>query len=254
MTGLVFTFGLGLFILIGAIIVFVTKNNDKFVEFSISVAFGVMATLLIGELIPETLELFHTRYEFEKSILLLIICILIGISILKLLDFFIPDHDMEEENEKEHKEQLKHIGLVSSVALVLHNVIEGMAIYSTVSKSLHLGFLVSLGVGLHNIPLGMVITSTFYKSNNDKKKTLLLVGGISLSTFLGGLIMYFLAGKLISDTILAILLGITSGMLVYIVLFELLPHMIHSENKKTTCLGVLLGVMLLVLSFFFHSH
>ena len=83
MTGLVFTFGLGLFILIGAIIVFVTKNNDKFVEFSISVAFGVMATLLIGELIPETLELFHTRYEFEKSILLLIICILIGISVLK---------------------------------------------------------------------------------------------------------------------------------------------------------------------------
>lgn len=248
MTGLLFTFGLGLFILVGAIIVFVTKNNDKFVSFSISIAFGVMATLIVGELIPETLELLETRYDLTKSIIMIIICVLIGISVLKLLDLFIPDHDRDDESEKEHNEQLAHIGFVSSIALVLHNIIEGMAIYSTVTKSLQLGLLVSIGVGLHNIPLGMVITSTFYKANNDKRKTLLIVLGISLSTFLGGIIMYFLAGKVISDVVLAILLGITLGMLLYIVLFELLPQIIHTKYKKETIFGILIGVLLLVVS------
>lgn len=250
MTGLLFTFGLGLFILVGAIIVFVTKNNDKFVSFSISIAFGVMAALIIGELIPETLELMQTKYDLSKSIVMMFICILIGISVLKLLDLFIPDHHADDGVEKEHHDHLAHIGFVSSVALVLHNIIEGMAIYSTVTTSLQLGLLVSIGVGLHNIPLGMVITSTFYKANNDKKKTLLIVLGISLSTFLGGVLMYFLTGKVINDVVLAILLGITLGMLIYIVLFELLPQILNTKYKKTTMIGIVIGVLLLVASLF----
>ena len=250
MMGLLFTFVLGIFILIGAFIVFVMKNNDKFVQFSISVAFGVMSALVLGELIPETFELFHTQYTTLKSFVLILICTLLGISILRLLDFFVPDHEMEEESEKEHDHQLAHIGLVSSIALVLHNIIEGMAVYSTVTKSVQLGLLVSIGVGLHNIPLGMVITSTFYKSNKNKKKTISILLGIALSTFVGGIIMYFLAGKVINDTILAVLLGITLGMLFYIILFELWPQIKKAKDKKTTVLGILLGVGILLISLF----
>ncbi len=250
MTGLLFTLGLGLFILIGAIIVFVTKNNDKFVSFSISIAFGVMAALIVGELLPETLELMQSEYDLIKSIVMIAIGILLGISILKLLDLFIPDHHAEDESEKEHHEQLAHIGLVSSIALVLHNIIEGMAIYSTVTTSLQLGFLVSIGVGLHNIPLGMVITSTFYKANNNKKKTFLIVLGISLSTFVGGLLMYGFTGQVINDIVLAILLSITLGMLIYIAMFELLPQIIHTKFKKTAIIGVIVGILLLVVSLF----
>lgn len=248
MMGLLFTLALGIFILIGAFIVFVIKNNDKFVQFSISVAFGVMTTLILGELIPETFELFKTQFSTLKSSVLIVICILLGISILRFLDFFVPDHEMEHENEKEHNHQLAHIGFVSSIALVLHNIIEGMVVYSTVTKSVQLGLLVSIGVGLHNIPMGMVIASTFYKANQNKKKTFWILLGIALSTFAGGVIMYFLAGKVISDTILAVLLGITLGMLFYIILFELLPQIIKTKEKKVTILGILLGIVILIIS------
>ena len=62
--------------------------------------------------------------------------------------------------------------------------------------------------------------------------------------------MYFLTGKVINDVVLAILLGITLGMLIYIVLFELLPQILHTKYKKTTMIGIVIGVLLLVASLF----
>ena len=49
---LVMTLVTGLFMLIGLIIITFTKNNEKVVNFSISMAFGVMVMLVILELIP----------------------------------------------------------------------------------------------------------------------------------------------------------------------------------------------------------
>ena len=97
--------------------------------------------------------------------------------ILKILDRFVPEHDSNN---------LSHIGIVSSIAIIIHNIIEGMAIYNTVISDLNTCILLSLGVGLHNIPLGMAISSTTYK---DNKKSTILVVLIALSTFIGGLLI-----------------------------------------------------------------
>lgn len=245
--GLVFTLLLGLFILIGTGIVFLTKNNDKFVQFSLSMALGVMVTLIGIDLLPEVIEIMSNEFNNIISIFMILIFVLIGLMGLKILDKFIPEHDEDGELDSDN---LHHIGIVSSIALVLHNVIEGMAIYSTFVSSFKLGLMISIGVGLHNIPLGMVIASTFYKYNNNKKKTTIISLLISLSTFLGGLIMYLLS-SFISELLLGILLSITLGMVLYIVIFELLPHVIENKYKKESIMGCLVGIGLMLLSLLF---
>ena len=70
-------------------------------------------------------------------------------------------------DKHELKENLIHIGLVTSVALILHNIIEGMAIYSSVLSDKSLGLAMTIGIGFHNIPLGMVIAGAFYQSNEN---------------------------------------------------------------------------------------
>lgn len=242
--GLLITLGLGLFIIIGAVITFVSKNNNKFVSFSISLAFSVMIMLMFVDLIPEIKEIFISEYGFGLGILFAILGVIAGIVILKILDIFIPDH------EGSAKEELKHIGLISSIALVLHNVIEGMAVYTSVNNSIGSGLLLCLGIGLHNIPLGMVITSTIYKANNNIKKTLMIVILVSLSTFLGGLIMMLLSGVLVNELILGILLSITLGMLIYISIFELLPKMLESKDERTIISGILIGIILISITMF----
>ena len=247
-SGLLLTFVVGLFTLIGTYIVFKTKNNKKIIDFSICIAFGVMLSLIILEIIPEEIELFSIDFKKGKVFLLILSSALIGIGILKTLDSFIPEHEAHNHTKKAQNENLFHIGVVSSIALILHNIIEGMALAAATLTDIKLAFLMCIGIGLHNIPMGMVITSTFYNGNKDKKKTLFYLTGISLSTFLGGLLFTLLKGNIITDNVLGILLGITLGMLIYILVFELLPSIKKMKNKKTIISGISLGIIILVIS------
>ncbi len=246
--GILLTIVVGLFTLIGTIIVFQTKNNKKIIDFSICIAFGVMVSLAILEIIPEEIELFSVEFKKEKVFLLIVSSSLIGIGILKTLDHFIPEHEAHNHTKKAQSENLFHIGIVSSIALILHNIIEGMALAATTIADIKLAFLMCIGIGLHNIPMGMVITSTFYNGNKNKKKTILYLIGISLSTLIGGLIFFLLKGKIITNNVLGILLGITLGMLIYIFMFELLPSIKNMKDKKTKIIGIILGIIVIVVS------
>lgn len=249
MEGLIATLFLGIFIIIGAIIALLAKNSEKFITFSIAIAFGVMATLIVIDLIPEALE----SLEFSNPLYTYLIIFsgsIIGFGLLKILDHFIPDHDDDLTTEEDDDKNLTHIGLVSSIALVIHNIVEGMAVYLLITSNFKAGLMAIIGVGLHNIPLGMIITSTFYQGNKSLKKTMLIILGISLSTFIGGLLMCIPAFENILETIEVVSLTLTIGMLLYIVIMELLPKIIHSKYPKITWLGIFSGVGLLLLTLF----
>lgn len=250
---LLLTLGVGLFIILGTLIVFVVKNNEKFVHFSISLAFGVMLALIVLELFPESFHLIAHHFDDFMSYIYIIIFILIGFGLLKLLDLFIPDHE-HGHTKKEKDENLFHIGLVSSIALIMHNIIEGMAIYTSCLSNFNMGLLMCLGVGLHNIPLGMVIASTFYKSNNSVSKTFVISFLIAISTFIGGFIIYLLSGSIIDTLALGIMLSITLGMLLYIVFLELFPKIKENKNRKISILGIILGITILIVSLVFSGH
>ena len=51
--GLIITFLLGLFILVGAILAIAMGNTNKIIEYSLGLALGVIITLIITDLIPE---------------------------------------------------------------------------------------------------------------------------------------------------------------------------------------------------------
>lgn len=233
------TFVVGTFILIGSLIIIFTKSNQKIISFSLALAFIVMIGLVFFELIFEAIE--HLN-----NIFYVLIFVLIGIFILKILDHFIPYH----ENTKE-KENLYHIGIVSSIALIIHNIIEGMAIYGVALTNIQTGILMALGVGLHNIPMGMVITGTIY--NKNRKKIFLLLTLLMLSTLIGGLFMAFLS-YYINEFVLGILLAITLGMLLYISIFELLPKVVNNIKNKTNIFGIIIGIIVIIFTLLFHHH
>lgn len=242
--GLVLTLVLGLFIIIGAFLMHIFENKEKFLVISLSMAFGVMASLIFLELLPESFEIFNEKYSSIISIAMILIFSIIGFLILKILDKFIPDHEDDDEAN------LIHVGIVSSIAIILHNIIEGMAIYNTFNTSINLGILLSIGVGLHNIPLGMVLSSTFYKSLSNKKKSNVIIFLISTSTFVGGLIMCIFNNVFKNEFIIGLLLSITVGMLVYINIIEILPKLIKSKDKKMIITSIIVGILILFVSVF----
>lgn len=238
------TLFLGIFILAGATIARQAKNKALVEQLSISIAFGTMSALAVMDLFPEAME----NVGRDRTYIVWL-CAAAGVLILKVLDNFIPDHDNVHGFVHDCTDaNVIHIGIMSSVAIILHNIIEGMAVYSISTESVKLGLLVSLGVGLHNIPMGMMIYATLTKERRGRKIAFLMAA--ALSTFAGGLLMK-LMWHMIDDLVVGILISLTLGMIVYIVLFELLVHLMHSGNRKLSAAGIAIGVAIIIISVLF---
>lgn len=255
---LLLTLLVGLFILLGSFIGINYKNNKKITDFSISIAFGVIISLILFEILPETFEVLNGEIGVVRTIFVIIILSLIGITLLKLLDLFVPHHEHEahhkhqHESDKCHNDHLYHIGIMSSIGVIAHNIIEGMSLYLVSSTSLISGILLCVGIGLHNIPMGLVISSTLTSSNFSKNKILKISLIVSVATFIGGLLMFMIGG--VNELVEGILLGLTLGMLIYISIFELLHQIYHMKNKKITLTGVVVGIVLLLISILLGHH
>lgn len=234
----------GVFFLIGGLISKRFKNKEALNHFSIALAFIIMLNLIFTDLIPETLELLED-YKAISRIIVIIAFIILGILLLKILDFFIPDHHHDhhdnEKNIKEHLSHEKHIGTLTVISLILHNILEGFAIFGMSLNDFKLGLMICLSVALHNIPLGTHIFSSLSFEKNRG-----LIGILTLSSLIGGLI-FLIVGE-ISNLVLAIITCITLGMLIYIEIFELFPEMLHSIKKKETQIGIVLGLIILGIS------
>ncbi len=239
--GLLITFLLGTFFLLGAAFIRLAKNSEWIEQLSVSLAFGSMSALIILELLPDVIEDFASKYPIAA-----IITVVTGIAGLWILDHFIPDHDGHlASGTKDHHDNMVHIGIISAIAIILHNTVEGMTVYGLTLESLQQGAMLSLGVGLHNIPMGMLIYSSLEKEK--KSRRYLIMALASLSTFFGGLLM-FLVSPLLNEFVLGILVCITLGIILYIIFFELISDLLRRKHWLLSAIGIIAGVCILLIS------
>lgn len=242
--GVVLTICAGLFFLIGGLISLKIKDKNKLNNFSVSLAFVIIINLIFLDLLPEIKELL-VGIKISNQIILFILFTLLGILLLKILDFFIPAHHHEhhdnEKNIEEHNSHVKHIGTLTIISLSLHNIIEGLAIMGITLNNFKAGLLICLSVALHNIPLG---TQIFSSINIQKNKLLIIL--LTLSSLFGSIIFLLLGG--LNNLLLAIISIITLGMLLFIVLNELLKEVWINKNKKETKWGIATGIIILIIS------
>ena len=227
MNAIIITLLSGLSFLIGYIITKFVKNQKKLIIFSVGFSFVIILGLVFFDLLPECLEVMKPKWA-------IIGYALSGLFVLKILDFFVPDHD----HSSNHEHHMEHIGLISTIALVLHNMIEGTAIYSTALTDTKMGLMMALAVSFHNIPLGIQVSSLV---KNKKEKALLL--SILVISSLLGVILINVFKITLDDAILGILISITLGMLIYISMFELLCEIKEHIKNKVLWIGLAAGIL-----------
>lgn len=202
-------------------------TNKDLTIFSIGLSFSVLCLLVIFDLIPECVELFDKWYVCA-------IYVVLGIILLKVIDLFLPEHSHSKKSS-----HISHIGFMSFIALIIHNLIESTAIYVNASSDINAGIFMALGVSAHNIPLGIQISSLM----NSNKKSLILVIGLSMSSVIGALLIS-LFNVVLNDVVLGILISITLGMLIYIIIFELLHEVKEHIKNKELVYGLIVGVLI----------
>jgi len=242
MSALLATLFLGVFILIGVAAVYFTKNSESLMQFTIGAAFLVMALLISLEVFPEALLTAINRLGIGWGIGFVICFTCGGILLLSLLDRFVPEHGHNSDTEK-----LMHIGIITSIAIIIHNLVEGAGVYAVYASSPTLGMLMCLSVGMHNIPLGMMVASAFYGKKKNAVENALLVIGMVFSSFAGGLIVHVLGLELEGTLISSALLAASCGMLIFILFMELAPEVFEHRKNKPTLAGVAFGAIVFFL-------
>lgn len=234
---LLITFLCGVSILIGGAIVRLAHAHETAENLSIALAFGALLGLGIFDLGPEVITEFGAEHPVLAAAL-----VVAGVLILKLLDVFALDHD---GSQQAHEGEVTHIGLLSAIALVIHNIIEGMAVYAVSASDPAQGAIYALGIALHNIPVGMLIFATMGHQSRKFKTGVLAV--VCLSTFIGGIIMV-LSGTTTSEFATGVVLCFALGMIIYLVFFELLGHMFHAKRPGMSIAGALVGFALVIVA------
>lgn len=132
--------------MLGTLLIFFKfKNYNKLIVASLSFAAGVMITVSITDLIPESLLLLKENNNDFTSLILCIISIILGIIISMILNYYLPDNS---------NNTLYKVGIISMLAIILHNIPEGIATFMTSNNNLELGTTLTIAIALHNIPEG----------------------------------------------------------------------------------------------------
>jgi|LFRM01.1.fsa_nt_gb ZIP family zinc transporter len=133
----------GLSTLLGSFLIFVkNKNKDITIVTTLSFAIGVMISVSLLDLLPSAYQLLNSFNNFPK-ILIIAIIMVIGILFGIIIDKYLPN---------ESNNQLYRVGIMSMLAIIIHNIPEGMATFMTTTNNLKLGFYLAFTIALHNIP------------------------------------------------------------------------------------------------------
>ena len=200
----------GLTTLLGSLIIFINiKDKNKVISYSMFFSSGVMLYISIFDLIPASFSYINKIYDFIPSMAIMGAYGLFGGMLVRYFD-----RNTNNDNK------LYKIGIISMITLIIHNIPEGIITFVSSSKNISLGLSLSLSIALHNRPEGIAIAIPIYYGENSKKKAFYYTLIAALSEPLGALIGIMFINN-INDYLFAILLSLTSGIMIYLSIFEL---------------------------------
>ena len=228
--------------MIGALLIFFKTKTNKVVVCSLAFAAGVMFIVSILDLIPEAIELFN--YKSYIEILLITVFMVLGMFLSIMIDKYLPD------KETSSKHSLFRIGIISMLAIILHNIPEGIATFMATSTDISLGISLTIAIALHNIPEGVSIAVPIYYSMKSKGKALLYTFISGMSEPFGALLAFIFLKPFMNDFIMGILMSLIAGIMTHIAVFELLPTSFNYKNYKTTLLFFAIGILFMAINHF----
>lgn len=145
------------------------------------------------------------------------------------------------------KEKLQRLGVLSGIAIAIHNIPEGIATYVAASETPEVGLSMAIGVGLHNFAEGLAVAAPIYFATGSRCKGIMWCVLAALSEHLGGFIAFAILGKEAEDFAQATLYGITSGMMAAITMKEIFPsaHMYANGRGHLVSSGALFGMFIM---------
>jgi ZIP family zinc transporter len=154
------------------------------------------------------------------------------------------------------KEKLQRMGILSAIAVGIHNIPEGMATFVASSEHAWIGLSLAIGVALHNIAEGIAVAAPIYFATGSTCRGLLWCFLSAVAQHIGGLIAFASLGMDADNRTQGVLYGLTAGMLCGIGMKEIIPtaYMYANGRMHLVSAGTLGGMFLMSAGLIFFKY
>lgn len=246
------TFLAGLCTSIGGVLTFFIKKDDlKVLALGLSFSAGVMIFISFNQILPFSSQMLTESLGQTKGSLFSLLFFFFGILIGAFVDFLLPDHVTQSMIKKTRRTKLTRAGLLTAVAIGIHNFPEGLITFATGVKSITLSIPIAFAIALHNIPEGISVALPIYNATGKKRQAFLWSTLAGLTEPIGAILGFALLRPFLNDFTFGFLFAVIAGIMIYISLDELLPMAKEYDQGHQGIIGVTLGMMVMGLSLIF---
>lgn len=252
--GIAFSFTMlaGLTTAIGGCVAFFSqKNNLKVLSLGLGFSAGVMIFISLMDILPEAKLMLKANFPnyFEWMVFGGFIA---GLLISVIIDLFLPDHvDAQELEHPESPDETNHYkhyklqraGIMTAIAICVHNFPEGMATFLTTTQNVTLGLSVALAIAIHNIPEGIAVALPIYQATGKRRYAMMYAALSGITEPIGALAGMLVFGLLLPQILVGILMAAVAGIMTYISFDTLLPLAKEYGSWHLSIVGIMSGIL-----------
>ena len=255
---LLLTLGAGMATAIGSAIAFFAKRtNKRLLSFSLGLSGGVMVYVSFVELFHESEVVLSREWGSELGTIYTVISFFAGIFIIGIIDRLVPSvenpheaHSVEEVSEGHPKNnpKLMRTGVMTALAIGIHNFPEGIATFTSAVDNIGLGIAIATAIAIHNIPEGIAVSVPIYYATGNRNKAFYMSVFSGLAEPIGAILAWWLLMPYMSPTLMGCILAIVAGIMVFISIDELLPAAREFGEAHISIYGVITGMAIMAVS------
>ncbi|MDG5799032.1 zinc transporter ZupT [Marinilabiliaceae bacterium ANBcel2] len=261
-----FAFGLTLFAGLStgigsAMAFFAKRTNTKFLSSALGFSAGVMIYVSFVEIFFKAREELTQYYNSDSfGMMVTVAAFFGGMLLIALIDRFIPKkenpheinliEDMTEEQRKQKikEKKLMRMGVLTALAITIHNFPEGLATFTAAVADPNLGVAIAVAIAIHNIPEGIAISVPIFYATGSRKKAFKYSFLSGLAEPLGALVGFALLMPFMGPLMFGIIFAAVAGIMVFISFDELLPAAREYGEHHLPVYGLFAGMFVMALS------
>jgi len=259
---ILFAFGLtifaGLSTGIGSALAFLTKRtNTRFLSVSLGFSAGVMIYVSMIEIFAKARTALQEVYEPQPAYGYTVLFFFLGMGLIALIDKLIPSaenpHEIRmvesmQDSQTSENPKLMRMGIVTALAIAIHNFPEGLATFTAALSDPGLGIAIAVAIAIHNIPEGIAVSVPIYYATGSRKKAFWNSFASGLAEPVGAAVGFLILMPFMGPMVFGFLFAAVAGIMVFISLDELLPSAREYGEHHLSIYGLIAGMAVMAIS------
>ena len=162
------------------------------------------------------------------------------------------DTDQEgdiDASSKLKRKKLERMGLVTALAIGIHNFPEGLATFVATLDDPVVGAALAVAIAIHNIPEGICVAMPIYFATGSRHKAFFWAFISGASEIVAAALGWIVLSNVASQLVYAVLFGLVAGMMVNICAYQLIPtaHK-YDPSDSVVSHSMLAGMVIMAIS------